>query len=190
MYLSELQLDPSVFRNPYEIHRVIWRLFPDQPDMERPFLYRIQRDHRDRPSRLLVLSNIEPIPKADRVSILRGPKPVEIPVQKGQWWRFALTANPTKRIAKTRARVPLGDDVQRTDWLRRQLASAAELAEAHVTATRTIVFTKGQTHGTVQQVDLTGLLVVKDVDQLHRLIQTGIGPAKAFGCGLLSLAPA
>lgn len=35
-----------------------------------------------------------------------------------------------------------------------------------------------------------GVLEVTDADRLHAAVAAGIGPGKAFGCGLLSLAPA
>jgi CRISPR system Cascade subunit CasE len=43
-----------------------------------------------------------------------------------------------------------------------------------------------ETHGKIQPVDLQ----VKDPARLNELLIAGIGPAKAFGCGLLSLARA
>jgi CRISPR system Cascade subunit CasE len=44
--------------------------------------------------------------------------------------------------------------------------------------------------GKIQPVDFQGVLQVKDSAGLSELISAGIGPAKAFGCGLLSLARA
>jgi len=41
--------------------------------------------------------------------------------------------------------------------------------------------------GKIQPVSFQGVLNVKNPAILSELIQNGIGPAKAFGCGLISL---
>jgi len=41
---------------------------------------------------------------------------------------------------------------------------------------------------TVQKVCFDGVLEVQEPDRVRKLVLDGVGPAKAFGCGLLSLA--
>lgn len=43
---------------------------------------------------------------------------------------------------------------------------------------------------TIEAIQYDGYLVVTDPASLAQAVRTGIGPGKAFGCGLLSLAPA
>lgn len=49
---------------------------------------------------------------------------------------------------------------------------------------------KGGHRVTIQQVTYEGHLVVEDPDRLRGALVAGIGRAKAYGCGLLTLAPA
>ncbi|TVT61952.1 type I-E CRISPR-associated protein Cas6/Cse3/CasE, partial [Amycolatopsis rhizosphaerae] len=42
---------------------------------------------------------------------------------------------------------------------------------------------------TVRAVRYDGHLIITDRDAFTAALQTGIGPAKAYGCGLLTLAP-
>jgi len=44
--------------------------------------------------------------------------------------------------------------------------------------------------GKIQPVVFDGVLTVDDADVFLALIRKGIGPAKSFGCGMMSLAPA
>jgi len=50
--------------------------------------------------------------------------------------------------------------------------------------------TKEERAGKIQPVSYKGVLNVRDAEGVVMLIRKGIGPAKAFGCGLLSLARA
>ena len=42
---------------------------------------------------------------------------------------------------------------------------------------------------TIEAVRFEGTLIVNDPTVLVSAVRSGIGPGKAFGCGLLSLAP-
>jgi CRISPR system Cascade subunit CasE len=49
---------------------------------------------------------------------------------------------------------------------------------------------RGKRVGKIQPVSFQGVLTVQKASAIHDLIVAGIGPAKAFGCGMLSLARA
>jgi len=55
-------------------------------------------------------------------------------------------------------------------------------------------FTKGEGRGRktgkIQAVRFSGLLRVSDPAAFDRILQQGIGPAKSFGCGMMSIARA
>ncbi len=107
-------------------------------------------------------------------------------------------------------RVALRREEDRLDWLiRKGLTAGLALVEAAVSggmdrdsetrgsfvATRADPGTRLQGRRdtgllTVEACTFDGLLEVRDVDLLRQAIRSGIGPGKAFGCGLLSLAPA
>jgi CRISPR system Cascade subunit CasE len=53
-----------------------------------------------------------------------------------------------------------------------------------------LYFRKKDRPGKVVTISYTGLLGVNDTKPLMNLVENGIGPAKAFGCGMLSLARA
>ncbi len=124
----------------------------------------------------------------------------------GQRARFRLQANPTKRLRREspnasgdptpqqwvgkRVAVP-ADKLQ--DWLARRaesygfhLRELTELCPGYVYVSRTPESAGGLR---LRSVRYEGLLEVTDSESLERAIIRGIGPAKAFGFGLLSLAP-
>ena len=57
-----------------------------------------------------------------------------------------------------------------------------------MTARKDLCFRKRSIAGKIVTVSFTGFLQVEDPDELVGRICDGIGPAKAFGCGLLSVA--
>jgi len=189
MYLSKCAVRPADVRNPYLVHKAIWTLFPDMPEADRPFLYRLDPARRGRDVSVLLQSECEPAPVADsRCRLIAGPKPMRLTLGAGQTLRFAVCANPTKRLSKQRCRVPLIDEDELHQWLAGKLAGAAEVLESQIVGRRHLHFRKGSRCGKVVAVTFAGALTVSDPDRLVDVVRHGIGPAKSFGCGLLSLA--
>ena len=126
-------------------------------------------------------------------------EPFEPNFSKGQFLRFRLSANPTRRLSKHSPdakdnsigkRVPVPAD-KLIDWLVRQAGSAGFLVRRDVTT-----FTPGYVYisknGKGQRlfsVLYNGLLQVIDPDAFWQTFVSGIGSGKAFGFGLLSVAP-
>jgi CRISPR system Cascade subunit CasE len=104
--------------------------------------------------------------------------------------RFLLCANPIKRLVKERCRVPLIDEDQLIAWLRQKLTDAAVLENADIIEKRNLYFRKDGKAGKIVTVTFSGQIAVSDPVRMHTVLEKGIGPAKAFGCGLLSLARA
>ena len=138
-------------------------------------------------------------------------------IKPGEAWAFRLTANPvhsirrtdsepTKRTAHVTPRHQLG-------WLLKQQERAgfcvAERPEGQlriadedkfqviVRDRRDLNFSKGVTDSgkeasRVKLVTATfdGRLQVTDADKLRAALTSGLGKAKAYGCGLMTLAPA
>lgn len=123
----------------------------------------------------------------------------------GQRWGFQLTANPTHSVksadnpkgrGKRLGHVTAG---QQLDWL---LARASRDgfsldgprgSSAQVVRRELIRFHKGAGAGhqvTLSQATYRGVLTVTDPQQLRGSLCRGIGPAKSYGCGLLTLMPA
>ncbi len=120
----------------------------------------------------------------------------------GQRLRFRLVANPTKKVdTKSSAdgkrnngrRVPLPAD-QFNEWLvRRSEKSGFTVNQDSLVAQRGFVYVnkKPQDKGqSLVSVRYEGTLQVADYERFHQTLIQGIGPAKAFGFGLLSVARA
>ncbi len=202
MFISRVEMPWDEVRNPYNLHRLIWRLFPGQErepvssDNSRRFgfLYRMEQWSTGRPARALVQS-IQAPQSASGLAVLGirafDPQPVA-----GQALAFVLTANPIKSVVdehidakpgktSSHVRVPLLKEDEQRAWLRRKLAGAAELAEFTVIRHPPSYFRKGNRAGKLVTVSYEGALRVTDAEALRQLLMQGVGPAKAFGCGLL-----
>jgi CRISPR system Cascade subunit CasE len=69
--------------------------------------------------------------------------------------------------------------------LARKLANAATLEYADLLPHTPLYFRKGKHAGKLVACTFEGVLRVDDPECLTNLLENGIGPAKAFGCGLL-----
>jgi CRISPR system Cascade subunit CasE len=214
MYLSRLLLNPrsrQVQRetaDPYNRHRTIMAAFPDNlPDDER-VLHRLDVHPRTGAVQLLVQSQTRPdwsvlagkdyLLPPDPFSGLDNPtvKPISLPLQSGQVLAFRLVANPTVKKKRSDAqngnRVPLVREERQLDWLQHKAEqNGFRLLRATVTAQAEHKGWKhkGQPPLTLYTVQFDGRLQITDAAKFQQALRTGIGPAKAFGCGLLSLAP-
>ncbi len=117
-----------------------------------------------------------------------------------------LKANPTKTIKDptkgtvardgknfTRTtRVPLVDEDEQHAWLARKLENAAYLQVVTSRKEMPIYFRKPGTKqsGKIQPVCFDGVIELTDPEVFKEVYVKGIGRAKAFGCGMLSLARA
>lgn len=126
-------------------------------------------------------------------------------------WSFRLTANPVHQIRRKE-----GEETKRTahivpryqlEWLiKRQEASGFRILEKPADARltehgdelqvivrdqRDIEFQKRGEKGrvTIKTVTYDGRLEVTDAESLRRTLTAGLGKAKAYGCGLMTLAP-
>ncbi|MFH1737512.1 MAG: type I-E CRISPR-associated protein Cas6/Cse3/CasE [bacterium] len=128
-------------------------------------------------------------------------KPFDAAFENGQRLRFRLVANPTRKICtKTGAdgrrrhgkRVPVPTD-QLFDWLARKAkesgfsinTGSTTIQPGYVYANRK-PDSKGQR---LRSVLYEGILTVAIADKFNSTLIQGVGPGKAFGFGLLSVAP-
>lgn len=202
---------------PYELHRTLCRAFEHASlsiagqsgqAPENRLLFRIEPERGPGgPTVLVQSSNVEPDwqPLLDNQYLLQadGPKTVHLSLQENQVLRFRLAANPTKKV--NGSRIPLLHDTAPDDspagfktywdWLRRRAEHAGfAVLQAQDAPYRTAPARKDAAHYEKQQIPhfgvrFDGLLQVRNPDTLLQAIEAGIGPAKAFGFGLLSVAP-
>lgn len=200
MFLSEIMINGAACRNPYDIHRALWKLFPGDADADRDFLFRVERSGQQS-AEVLLQSLREPKNTTGLEARLLRSKPYSLSLQKGQRLRFKLLANPVKTIKDEegrlnaegeikKCRVPLIHEEELQVWLIRKLTGVAWIESVEVEKRPPFNFRKASEKrvGKVQPICFQGVLAIEDPAGLKSLVQLGIGPAKVFGCGLLSLA--
>ena len=197
MFLSKCLLNTSGPINSYQLHQEIWKLFPGRPDTRRDYLFRVENLGQKAPQQILLHSLTTPVAGQGKLVMLSLPKNVALNLRPGQLLRFMIRANPTKRIKEDnkiknqgRVRVPIIDEEEMSMWLQRQLQEVAVIHEMMINGQNLLYFRKGSNTGKFVAITFSGLLEVKNEKNLLKLIEKGIGPAKAFGCGMLSLASA
>lgn len=218
LYLSRLLLNPRSRQaqretaDPYNLHRTLMQAFADKRDQS-GVLHRLEIEPRSGAIMLLVQSQAAPnwsflaekeyLLPADPFSHFENPavKPFALPLKAGQILRFRLTANPTvKKVRRAdngerlnSNRVPLVHEEKQEEWLKKQaVAHGFRLLDLSISQANKQTSRKKENGRpiTLYTVQFDGRLQVTDPDKLLTAVQTGVGPAKAFGCGLLSLAPA
>jgi CRISPR system Cascade subunit CasE len=119
-------------------------------------------------------------------------------IQRGGRFLFRLRANTTRKIdTKTRAdgaksngrRVPVRGDVERQAWLgRRALRCGFSLEPSALRITELPTqIARGPKSLAVAGALFEGILRVENAEAFRLALKEGIGPAKAYGFGLLSL---
>jgi len=204
MHLARVEIPWRFSRNPYDIHRALWSLFPcttsetrESPgDSRRGFLFRVESNEPGRSACVLSQAQRRAGPSTKEALVV-GQREFNPQPRQGQRLAFLLTGNPIKTIADRerkrpgkdgylkRCRVPLIDEDEQRDWLKRKLEPAATVEAVTAHKHPPLFFRKGSRVGRVQLVTFEGMLAVAEPDALSSLLETGVGPAKAFGCGLL-----
>lgn len=204
-YLTQINLSlEAVARlgvtDAYEWHKRVWQCFPDRDGQRREFLTRL--DQKGDGFQLLIVSPVQPTrPDWCLADCWRGPKPIQENYFNRSHYRFQLRANPTKKVAvqnpegsfkKNGRREPLRTRVDLVAWLKRKGEQAGFTVEDD--SLRTIprgreYFRKNGQHGLHSAVEFQGLLTVTDPTKFYEAFRRGIGSGKAFGFGLLVVAP-
>jgi CRISPR system Cascade subunit CasE len=195
--------------NDYGLHQSLWELFPNDPQARRDFLFR--QDDVKRWPVFYLLSAREP--RGDHNVFRVETKPYQPRLAAGETLSFSLRANPvhTRKTGGGNPKQRKRDDV--VMHLKRRLAADApdalpsqtELAQE---AGEGWLLRQAERHGfevlsvradnyrqlrlrarnkdiRLSTLDFTGLLRVADKEAFGQALIQGIGPAKAFGCGLL-----
>ena len=116
-------------------------------------------------------------------------------LDQGQTWAFRLTANPVRfgRTDKHDRTVPMGHVTveQQTTWLIDRAdkhGMAIDPATVAVQASRTWQFRRQGRPVTLKVATFDGALSITDPDSFRRMLCAGIGRARGYGCGLMTLA--
>ena len=181
--------------NPYEMHRTVKKLVGEETPLwrleERVVLMQSQTQ-----------PNWQALPEDYFAqSPLGRPLPLDRMQLENRNLRFRLRANPVvsyrcdregRKLARSQ-RCPVYDEPGQRDWLARQGAKGGfEVVSVEIGENGKLKFKKRRNAPdiTVFACFFEGILRVTDLEAFRATLQNGIGPAKAFGMGLLSLGPA
>lgn len=205
-HLTQVTLDFATaarheLRDSYDWHQAVWKAFPGHDGEPRNFLTRL--DQRRGEFRLLIVSSVQP------------KRPDWCPLDADSWktkpipetyftrarYAFQLCVNPTKKISKelpdgaltkNGRRVPLRSREEFLEWIKRKGAQGGFIVDEGVLRT----FSRGRAYfdkkgkvGLHSAVEFQGVLTITDPAKFHETFTHGIGSAKAFGFGLLVIAP-
>jgi len=222
MYFSRVSINPSAVdvkqlaclacADGYREHQQLWRLFDEDPDAKRDFLFR--REQVNGWPHFFVVSNRKP-EKTDGIWNIES-KEYEPKIHSDQQLAFSIRVNPVvthtgddgkkqrhdvvmhlkkqtgyQKLSGDK-RPPLIQLVEQAgiEWLNKRAEKqgfsfnpAAVRVDAY---TRNRVLKKRSNHSIhYSTLDFTGLLTVTEADNFKTALYQGIGSAKAFGCGLL-----
>src|SRR5574340_699155 len=205
MFLSRVEVSWGSAKNPYNLHRAIWKLFPGLERESRStakeerqgFLFCVERSEPGHPASVIVQSKRAPLVLTEHAHVVATKEFNPQPLQ-GQQLSFLLAANPVKTINdKTgrfnrkrepkKCRVPLIKDEQQIQWLQDRLKGVATTEAVKVRKLPPIFFykQKEKRDGKLVPIMFEGVLRVEDPLSLVKVLEDGIGPAKGFGCGLM-----
>ena len=200
MHLTRLLLDPRSAQarrdlaDPYDMHRSLTRAFVSDASQTPPrFLWRLEAGSVWSDPVVLVQS----VHAADWTLLRMLPgylkrdveaKAVDLKqlLHDGMRYRFRLYANPT--VTREGKRYGLVSEDAQFRWLGRQGERSGFTVEAAlVTSNDLLTSRQGGASITLQRACFEGIFKAKDSAALAGALQAGIGPGKAFGCGLLSV---
>ncbi len=205
-------------RDSHALHRAIMSMFPSgvgsSARSSLGILHRLDLREGGRAAELLVQSAVSPKPEHLPSRFLDDGERVESTelgpllerVVPGAFFRFRLRANPTRKIETKSSpdgarsngkRVPVRGDAERAAWLVRKLAAGGMRLADSSGGPWLLQLPDGLQYGTRRNGGRTthdahlfeGVLEIVSAEKARDTISSGIGPGKAFGFGLLSLAP-
>ncbi|HQB07744.1 MAG TPA: type I-E CRISPR-associated protein Cas6/Cse3/CasE [Rectinema sp.] len=211
-WLTKIEIDASLayknkFIDSYTWHQALWQCFPGRSSQKRSFLTRVDETSHGFIAWILSLDKpIRPFWCPEEGWAIKEISPGFL---NHRWYAFNLKANPTKAIMQKPAvvapaidgqirltrgkRVPLTKREDLKAWLERKAAQGGfkivETIPLDIGPMAESYFSRGEQkayHGSIQ---FRGVLEVTNKEVFEKTYYSGIGSAKAFGYGLLLLAP-
>lgn len=208
----------TLLASPHTLHAAVLAAFPDPtPRPTGRVLWRLDTDLLNHRTLLYVVSPESPDlthlaeqagwPTRDDTWQVRPYSQVLARIENGQRYGFRLTANPVRS-----ERLPAGERgkvyghvtaSQQERWLldREERGGfriedfesgsdeSTQERALRVRDRRTITFSRRETSVTLRVATFEGILKVRDRDAFVRALSFGIGRAKGYGCGLMTIAP-
>ena len=212
MYLSRVEINPRLracklaLNSPQRLHAMIAASFPSssEPESDRRHLWRL--DKLDNALYALVMSPIKPDfthlieqigwPASGQSWETKDYDPFLDKIDNGQQWLFRLRANPTwskpnEDNPSLRGRViPCLRIDEQKSWLETRIAKHGVSLHGFELVSREVnQFSRNGKTVTLNIATFEGILSVVEPALLREALVCGLGRAKAYGCGLLTLAP-
>jgi CRISPR system Cascade subunit CasE len=217
VYLTKLTLNPRsrTFRRDagdvHDMHRTVMSAYPELPATDtfrqtHGVLWRVDAIH----GGFLQYVQSHTNPEWERLPEGHLLKPAEVrplqpvldSIKPGRKFMFRLVANPTRCVRPEhnpnhRRRVPIRDEDKQVQWLIGKgdqhgfVIPASRQGSPNVAATPIPTLVGKKRHArkiTIEPVRFDGHLVVTEPEAFTDAVVNGIGRAKSYGCGLLSLA--
>lgn len=183
--------------------RVLWRLDKRADEPRAFWLYIVSPEKPD----LTHVVEQAGWPVHERLWETKDYRPFLDRLENGQRWEFRLKANPVRKVRKDKGRRPdesVVGTLQGHVTVEQQVEWLVSRAEAHgfelpldanekpaviVSQRNREVFRRGSDEVTLSTAVYDGALTVTDADLMRAALCQGIGRAKGFGCGLLTIAP-
>ncbi len=216
MYFSKITLKPTANRaeyaqtvcnNTYKEHQVLWKLFNDNPDAKRDFIYRYE-PQQNTPAYYIV-SERKPVDN-DYLWDIQS-KAYEPVLVSGLQFAFMLRVNPVVTKNGQRHDVVMHEkrriDYKNMDknkrpttqelvekagreWLlKRSETGGFSFDDSSVRIDGYQPNTSGRKRGKKEirynTMDFRGILTVTDAEKFSNTLMQGLGKAKAFGCGFM-----
>lgn len=197
---------------PYELHQRLWRAFEGEA---RTFLHRADRSASDRRKTIVLVQSAAAgdfSRVGDKLASVET-KERELRLERGDTYRFFLRANPTvarkgrseprhaalegEAFQQARGRrVALLSEEDRVEWMYRKgklhgfsiLKTEGGEPALRISNANMTTWSRRGNVARHDGADFEGLLRIEDPEAIALAIRQGIGSAKAFGFGLLSLA--
>lgn len=214
MWLSKVTINVArrqarhLLASPQRIHAAVLAGFPESSvrDEGGRVLWRLDEGTHDH--HLYVVSPLEPDLTHLSESVGRPAHgwqsksydPLLTRLSPGQTWAFRLMANPTHSVPRAEGgrgkRLGHVTAAQQVTWMQRQAErhgftvtpGSADAPDVTLRARRTLQFRRGERTVTLSTALFEGTMQVQDAGALRQALTQGVGPAKGYGCGLLTLA--
>lgn len=194
MFLSRLRIDPlnrrtrKIVTDIYHLHGMVMSGFKPYTTAPR-VLFRVEPALKENLMTILVQSSVEPewgLEALGTELISFESRSYEPKVGKGVCLRFRLRGNPT--VKRNGRRYGLIRDEALEEWMTRKAEKmGSRLLSLSVKDEGYIHGSKGKSRISLKTALFDGRFQVFDPGALLQAVTRGVGPAKGFGCGLLSL---